>query len=49
MLSITVEHIEIMTLPRILDIGRKNVYTLLKAISRLFKYMTFSKEAPTNG
>ena len=30
-LGITVKHIEIVTLPRILDIGRKNVYTLLNS------------------
>ena len=47
MLGVTVKHIEIMTLPRILDIGWKNVYTLLTAIfltaiSRLLKYMLLS-------
>ena len=49
MLGVTVKHTEIMTLPRILDIGRKNVYTLLTAISRLLRHMAFSEEAPTNG
>ena len=42
MLSITVKRIEIVTLHRILDIGRKNVYTLLAAILGLLKHLIFS-------